>query len=208
MYTPRIYQQEDQQEINTFIRQNGFGILISEGAERLVGTHIPLVLSPDGGKLHAHISKANPQWKHLNTEKEVLVIFNGPHTYISSSWYDHENVPTWNYIAVHVYGKLRIIEGDELRDSLKQLTDKYEQYSKNPVTVEGMSPGYFERESKGVVGFEITITKTEAAYKLSQNRDQKNHAAILQELQNRPDADSHQIAEAMKKHPRDQSIKS
>jgi len=201
MYTSRLYKQEDQQEINNFIRQNGFGILISQGVERIVGTHLPLELSEDGSKLHAHISRANPQWKNLEADKEVLVIFTGPHTYISSSWYDHENVPTWNYLAVHVYGTLRIIEGDELLHSLKQLVNKYERHSKNPVTVEGMSPGYVEREMKGIVGFEITITKTEANYKLSQNRDQKNHAAIISELESSTDAASHEVAAAMKKHP-------
>ena len=201
MYTPKIYKQEDQEEINNFIRQNGFGILISHGAERIIGTHIPLELSDDGTQLHTHISRANPQWKNLDENKEILVIFNGPHTYISSSWYDHENVPTWNYLAVHVYGTLRIIEGDELRISLKKLVDKYEQHSKNPVSVETMSAEYFEKEMKGVVGFEITVNKTEAVYKLSQNRDQKNHTAIINELDNRTDDASHEIAEAMKKYP-------
>ncbi len=201
MYTPRIYKQEDQQEINHFIRENGFGILISQGEERILGTHIPMVLSEDGTRLHTHISRANPQWKNIATNKEVLVIFTGPHTYISSSWYDHENVPTWNYLAVHVYATVRIIEGDELRESIGHLMHKYEKHSQKPVTVEGFSPGYYEKEIKGVVGFELTITKTEATYKLSQNRDQKNHAIIINELEKRTDADSHEIADAMKKHP-------
>lgn len=201
MYTPRLYKQEDPQEINEFIRDNGFAILVSQGEERLLATHIPMTLSEDGSKLYTHISKANPQWKSLDASKEVLAIFAGPHAYISSSWYDHENVPTWNYMAVHVYGTLRIIEGEELRDSIKQMVDKYEKHSAKPVTVEGFSPGYFEREVRGVVGLELTVTRTESTYKLSQNRDQKNHAAIIEQLKNQPDAGSHQVAEAMKNYP-------
>ena len=200
MYTPRIYKQEDQQEINRFIRENGFGILISQGEERIQGTHIPMVLSEDGTKLYTHISRANPQWKNIEANKEVLVIFTGPHTYISSSWYDHENVPTWNYLAVHVYATVRMIESDELRESMVHLVNTYEKRSEKPVSVERFSPGYYEKEIRGVIGFELTITRTEATYKLSQNRDQKNQAAIINELEKRRDDDSHRIADAMRKH--------
>jgi transcriptional regulator len=128
----------------------------------------------------------------------VLAIFNGPHTYISSSWYDHENVPTWNYIAVHVYGTAKLLEGEALFNSIKELTAKYEQYSERPVSVETMNREYLEREMRGLVGFEITIDRIEAAYKLSQNRDKKNHDAIISQLEKRNDAQSLGIAEAMK----------
>ena len=92
--------------------------------EKSIATHIPLELSKNKlGKdiLQGHVSKANPQWHHFKNNTEVLAIFTGPHGYISSSWYDFEEVPTWNYIAVHVYGTIKIIEGEELYNSLKQL---------------------------------------------------------------------------------------
>jgi transcriptional regulator len=147
-----------------------------------------------------HLSRANPQWKTFDDESEVLTIFSGPHAYISSSWYDHENVPTWNYIAVHIYGKIRIIEGAELLDSLNQLVDKYEASSRQPVSMEGMSKQFVEQSLKGLVGFEILITNIEASYKLSQNRDQKNQLAIIAELEKRNDPRSLSIAAEMKKH--------
>jgi len=127
----------------------------------------------------------------------VLAIFSGPHTYISSSWYDHENVPTWNYIAVHVMGKVRIVEEAALLESLKQLTDKYEKASACPVSVEKMSADLLRKNIPAIVGFEIVIEKMEASYKLSQNRDEENQRRIISHLEQRGDADSMKIALAM-----------
>jgi transcriptional regulator len=199
MYVPRQFKNNEPAQIKDFIRSNGFAILVSQCEGKIVATHHPLELSEDGEKLSGHISRANPQWKNFNQDTEVLAIFNGPHAYISSSWYNHENVPTWNYIAVQVYGKISIIEGEQLIQSLKTLVDKYEKNSVNPVSVEKMSPEYFQHAIKGVVGFEISISKIEASYKLSQNRDQVNHDAIVKQLEKRNDGDDRKVAEAMKK---------
>lgn len=198
MYTPKNFQNTDAQEIQDFIRKNGFGILVSTVENKLWATHIPLVLSDDGTKLIAHISRANKQWKDFRANEEVMVIFNGPHSYISSSWYNHENVPTWNYIAVHVYGTIQIIEGDRLYQSLKQLVDKYEKNSACPVDVERMSTEYVHRQMQGITGFEIEITRTEATYKLSQNRDQVNHESITTALEKTGDHQAAEVGRAMK----------
>jgi transcriptional regulator len=200
MYAPKYAQNDNAKEIQDFIRHNGFATLVSLAEGKLWATHTPFLLNEEGTLLTGHISKANKQWRDFSKNEEVLVIFQGPHTYISPSWYDHENVPTWNYIAVHAYGTLRIIEGEELLDFLKGLTNKYEAHSKNPVTVEGMSGGYVEREMRGLVAFEIKITKIDVSYKLSQNRDAKNHENIVKELRDRGDAQSIAIAEEMQKH--------
>jgi transcriptional regulator len=200
MYIPTHFRNPKVDEVKDFIASNGFGILISNTGKKLWGTHLPLELSDDSNFLHGHLSKANPQWKNFSTDDEVMAIFTGPHTYISSSWYDHENVPTWNYIAVHVYGKIKIIEGDELLQSLKKLVDKYETKSVRPFSIETMTPDYLQKSISGLVGLEIQISNIEAAYKLSQNRDGKNHTNIIHELETRGDHDSFQIAEAMKKH--------
>jgi len=198
MYTPKLFRNENVAELHDFIRHNGFGILVNHADAQLWATHIPMVLSADGTKLTGHLARGNKQGRTFQHGAEVLAIFNGPHTYISSSWYDHENVPTWNYIAVHATGMLRLIEGDELLQSLKELTDKYEQASERPVSVEKMSPQYLKHEMLGVTGFEITISKLEGTRKLSQNRDDANHKAIVNELEKRTDADSHAIAGLMK----------
>lgn len=201
MYTPRDYKNDNIDEIKNFIQQNSFGILVVEVDGKITASHIPLELHKnEKGEdvLCGHISKANPQWKNFETTKEVLAIFSGPHTYISSSWYDHENVPTWNYIAAHVYGTIHIMNDDEVLKALKRLVDKYEKASEKPVDLDKMTPGYVEKEMRGVVGFEIKVTKIEAAYKLSQNRDQKNHDAIIKELEKKGDPASIAIANEMK----------
>ena len=131
--------------------------------------------------IYGHIAKANTQWKDFEENKEVLLIFNGPHSYVSSSWYGHENVPTWNYIAVHVYGEIQIIGEEELRCSLKKLVDKYEAHSTHPVRMEELSAKTM-RQIKGIVGFKITISEIQAAYKLSQNRNEEDYHKIIDEL--------------------------
>jgi transcriptional regulator len=199
MYIPRQFKNTDDAEVKAFINANGFAVLINQTMGKLWGTHIPLVLSLDGKKLTGHISKANPQWKYFETGKDALAIFNGPHAYISSSWYDHENVPTWNYIAVHVYGQLRIIEGGELLNALTQMVDQYEKNSPNPVSVEKMSAPFLKSHIEALVGFEIEISSIEAAYKLSQNRDKKNHDEIIHQLEKRDQPESTALANQMKK---------
>ncbi len=195
MYIPHYYKNENVDEVKTFLRENSFGILVNHVDNKPWATHIPLELDTDDqGKdvLEGHISKANPQWKAFETSKEVLCIFNGPHAYVSSSWYQEEEVPTWDYIAVHVYGKLKVLTEDETMESLHKLVNKYEKGSKNPISLHDMSPKTL-RQVKGVVGFQIEITDIQAAYKLSQTRPQ-DHAKIVSELSERQDAGSKSIA--------------
>jgi transcriptional regulator len=133
---------------------------------------------------------------------QVLAVFSGPHSYISSSWYDHENVPTWNYIAVHVYGKIKIIEGEAVRASLKKLVDKYEgEESENPIRVEDLSQKTL-MQTRGIVAFEIEITEIQATKKLSQNRDEFNYKNIISELEKSGENQSVTLANEMKKCPR------
>ena len=203
MYIPNFYKNENTNEIRHFIAANSFGILVSQTDTKLWATHIPLMLDKNqAGKdvLHGHISKGNPQWKNFAHNTQVLAIFSGAHSYISPSWYNHENVPTWNYIAVHIYGTIKIIEGEYLLQTLKKLVDKYEAASEHPVSVDTMSPKFLNKELRGIVGFEIEIDSIEAAYKLSQNRDELNHAHIIAQLQQKGDIQSLNIAHEMMKH--------
>jgi transcriptional regulator len=200
MYIPELYKNENREEIEHFIHQNGFAILVNQTQGKLWATHTPLLLETrEDGKLilTGHISKANPQASSFNDNDEVLAIFSGAHTYISSSWYDHENVPTWNYLAVHVYGKVRVYNHEEALDFLKKLVDKYEAKSQNPVRVENLSEKTM-REAHGIVAFEIEITSIEAQKKLSQNRDDKNYKNIIEELEKTKENQAIAIAEAMK----------
>nr|WP_314897134.1 FMN-binding negative transcriptional regulator [uncultured Flavobacterium sp.] len=204
MYTPDIYKNENQEEIRKFLQENSFGILINQTNGKLCATHIPLELDTNAaGKsiLLGHIAKENPQWKGFTENDEILAIFSGPHAYISSSWYDHENVPTWNYIAVHIYGKIKIIEGDAVIESLKKLVDKYEQNSENPIRVEDLSEKTM-MQTRGIVAFEIEITAIQATKKMSQNRDDKNYQNIISELEKTNTNQSIAVANEMKKCPR------
>ena len=198
MYIPHYYKNENLAEIKDFLNHNSFGILVNQLDGKPWATHIPLELDrTEEGKdvLVSHISKANPQWKAFESNTEVLCIFNGPHAYVSSSWYQEEEVPTWNYIAVHVYGKIKILNEDETMASLHKLVDKYEKGSKNPLSLNDLSPKTL-RQVKGIVAFQIEISDIQAAYKLSQTRPQ-DHAKIVAELSERQDPGSQSIADQM-----------
>lgn len=200
MYIPTHYKNENLEEVRSFIAANSFGILITNKDGRSHATHIPIELMQNGSGewvLQGHIAKANPQWKHFTDEQEILAVFNGPHAYVSSSWYDFEEVPTWNYVSVHIYGKIKIIEGEALYNSLKLLVDKYEANSKNPLKIENLSKKTM-RQVHGIVGFEIQIDDILAAYKLSQTHNDKNYHNVTEELENTGDSGSIEIAKLMK----------
>ena len=199
MYTASHYKNENLDEVREFLKQNSFGILINQTDGRPWATHIPLELDLDNeGKdiLVGHISKANPQWKSFKGNEEVLAIFNGPHSYISSSWYKEEEVPTWNYIAVHVYGKIQILNDEAVLDSLHKLVDKYEKASTNPVSIHNLSHKTM-RQIKGIVGFQISISDIQATYKLSQTRPE-DHPKIIEELEKTNNPGSQEIANIIK----------
>lgn len=198
MYIPAHFVNNNSDEVLSFVRANSFAVLVTAGLE-VHASHIPLELSDDGSILSGHLSKANAQAKSLKDGDKVLCVFNGPHAYVSSSWYNHENVPTWNYIAVHIRGTIRLITGDALIARLSEIVDKYEEGSKRPVSVKGMSHDYLARHLKGIIGFDIDISSVEAAYKLSQNRDAANHENIVKELELRGDYNSSSVALEMKK---------
>ena len=185
MYISNYNRNENLEEVRSFIKANSFGILLTSTDNKILGSHIPLELEEDmdGNEvIYGHISRANDLLKEFDQDKdEVLVIYNGPHAYISSSWYGHENVPTWNYIAVHVYGKLEIIDKKELKYALSKLMNKYESNMKNPQSMESLSDKTM-RQIKGIIGFKISINKIQAAYKLSQNRNEEDYDNLIQEL--------------------------
>lgn len=200
MHVPSYFKNEDLKEVKEFLRENAFGILLSQQDFKIVGTHIPLELEQDesgADVLLGHISKANEQRFSLKDNIEVLVIFNGPHGYISSSLYEKENVSTWNYIAVHVYGTITIQNEQQLLESLKKLTNKYEAHSKNPVSVESLSKQTM-KQINGIIGISISINEIQAAYKLSQNRNDHDYHHIVESLESSNSKMDVLLAEKMK----------
>ncbi|AUS86865.1 FMN-binding negative transcriptional regulator [Lysinibacillus capsici] len=202
MYVPKYYKVSDLEEIKEFIQHNSFATIVSIRKGKPFAAHIPVLLKKieDDYYLTGHLAYGNPLWKTFEEVQDILVIFNGPHAYISSSWYEHENVPTWNYQAVHVYGKASLIEGIALEQDLTSLLEKYESFRENPVLWDKLSPELLQQEMKGIKGFKIKVEEVQAAYKLSQNRNASDYANIIKELYKEENPHADALAEAMKKN--------
>ena len=166
------------------MRANPFAILVSNSDEGPFATHVPVVIRETGSDLtiRGHVAKANPHWRYLAAEPTCLMIFHGPHAYISPSHYDtREAVPTWNYGAVHIYGTAKTFSEPEhllnmLQDLIPTFDASYEQQWAN------LSEGYRQRMLNHIVGFEIAVTRLEAKFKLSQNRTRKEQQQIMDSL--------------------------
>jgi transcriptional regulator len=186
MHIPNYFAVTDRELIRQFIMENSFATIVSPGEGYPVATHIPLELEVnEAGEevLWGHVSRANPQWRLLETQPGVLAIFQSPvHHYISSSWYGHPNAPTWNYMSVHVSGRATLITGDKLWEAVRRLTNRYEQIAEHPVSLDTLPPSV-QKQMNGLVGFELSIDKVEAAFKLSQNRNAEDYENIIRELQ-------------------------
>jgi transcriptional regulator len=199
VYIPKYFRITNVDEIWDFVQKNSFATIITTEQVKPIATHLPLVLKKKGDDyyLTGHMAYGNSQWRTFVTCEDVLVMFQGPHAYISSSWYSHENVPTWNYQAIHMYGKASILEKDELIEELTGMLKKYEQDRENPVLWDKLSPELLENQLKGIVGFKIKVAEVQAAYKLSQNRNETDYINIINNLQNEENPHSKQMSELM-----------
>jgi transcriptional regulator len=207
MYIPNHFKEEDRQEIEALIREFGFATLVSIRDNLPWATHIPLELVTGEAEhwiLRGHVARANPQWRNFESMKDVLAIFMGPHTYVSPSWYNHRNVPTWNYKAVHLYGTVSLVEGKELEAMLRKIMQRYEgAHAEKPQRYEDIPANILEKDLKGLVGFEIKVERIEAASKLSQNRDAESHQSVISHLKDLGAYDAKRIAEEMERHKKD-----
>jgi transcriptional regulator len=200
MYISKLYREEDRGKIIEFLKQNEFATVVTYDGEKPTASHLLMEVVEDGERLliNGHMSRANPLWKTFEKNPEVLVIFQGPHTYISPTWYNHVNVPTWNYQSVHIYGKPRIlIDHEETYEMLSRLIARNEG---NPsYRMETLPPDFVVKEMKGIVAFQVEATQIEANYKLSQNRDDESYWSVVSHLEAQKDEMSHGVAAAMKK---------
>ncbi|MCG8397480.1 FMN-binding negative transcriptional regulator [Bacillus atrophaeus] len=201
MYIPKYYKVTNVDDIWEFVQNNSFGTIVTTAQGKPIATHFPLQLIKEGDTYYitGHIAYGNPQWRTFETCEDVLVMFQGPHAYISSSWYEKENVPTWNYQAVHVYGTASILNEKELKHDLTMLLQKYEKHRKNPVLWDELSPQLLESQMKGIVGFKMKVGEIQASYKLSQNRNETDYMNIIDQLRNEGNLNSKQMAELMEK---------
>ena len=199
MYIPKQYQM-DHDEAVQLMKSNPFALLISVDEHRPVATHLPLEIREQDGKIYAtgHIANGNMQKDAFNTQREVLLVFQGPHAYISSSWYTVDTVPTWDYLSIHAYGKVRIVTEDELKTALTTMLARYESQRENGRTWQTFDANKLENEMKGIIGFEIEITTIQAAAKMSQNRSDIDYQSIVAELGNSNDQREVHVAKWMR----------
>lgn len=184
MYLPKLFKSEDFNLLKEIIKENSFSSLIVN-YDKIYSTKAMMQLNEledHSFYIETHISKANPLAKKITSGDEVLCDFLGAHTYISSSWYDHINVSTWNYEAVQIYGNVQIMSDLELYNHLNKLTTFFESSQKCPMTLEKMGTDYVENEMKGALGLKIIPSEINIKQKLSQNRDDKNYQNIIENL--------------------------
>ncbi|MDR6546933.1 transcriptional regulator [Chryseobacterium rhizosphaerae] len=199
MFIPKLYRSEDFNVMKAIISENSFALLISS-VDKIRATHSMMMLNednPENSYIETHISRANPQAKILKNGDEVLCDFLGAHAYISSSWYDHVNVSTWNYEAVQIRGKVELMDHDELYAHLDKLTSKYEKFQQCPMMVKDMGKEFVEKEMKGAFGIKIIPTEIFIKQKLSQNRKESDFNNIISQLETSDD-NSRKIAGKMK----------
>lgn len=190
MYVPRHFQSQDQAEILDFLRAHSFGILVSPTEKFPQASHLPCFMKEaSDGKLtfYAHMARGNQHWKLFQKPAPALLIFTGPHAYISSRWYQEENVPTWNYIAVHLEGQVQVLSPEALDELLSEQMAQYEASAPQPLRYEDLSPELREKKKKGIVGLKFEVQQVQASFKLSQNRNERDYQEIVKNLQESPD---------------------
>jgi transcriptional regulator len=186
MHFPKLFKSEDYNLLKEIIKENSFSSLISY-KEKIMSTKAMMQLNElenDLFHIETHINRANPVARKIEVGDEVLCDFLGTHSYVSSSWYDHINVSTWNYEEVQIYGLVEIMSDNELYNHLKKLTDFFELPQKCPMTLEKMGAEFVENEMRGALGIKIIPTDVKIKRKLSQNRDEVNYQRIIENLNN------------------------
>ncbi len=213
MYVPEVFRLEDAAAAGAVVRDNSFGLLVTVSAQgRPQATHLPFLFEEPAaegaegtqGRLLGHLARANPQWHDLEalagSGGEALVVFQGAHGYVSPSWYaPGPAVPTWNYLAVHLYGRPRIIEAAaEVEALLRRLVEVHELGATSPWRMEGQDPKYLARMRRGIVAFEIPVARLEAKAKLSQNKPAADRRRVAEALEAAEDPQARALAVEMR----------
>jgi transcriptional regulator len=201
MYSPPYNRNEDRAEVVAFMRANSFAVLVTGTGGELHASHLPVRIH-DGKErivLDLHMAKSNPQWKEFFDE-EVLVIFSGPHAYVSPRWYeDQERVPTWNYAAVHAYGLPKLFEDPKVKyDNQRRLVAQLD--PEWLPKFDALKPEYIEKMLAGIVNFQIDVTRIDARWKLSQNRGRREMELIADQLDKSSDTMLKALAALHRQH--------
>jgi transcriptional regulator len=195
MYIPKQFAVTDRAVIDDIIRANPFGLLTGRVDGSLYATHLPFIL--DGDRLLAHFARGNPHWKAMDGQAQMLAVFSGPHAYVSPRWYEAEQaVPTWNYIAVHIYGAPRVIDD---REAVRALLDRLvADYEGDAWSLGDRDPEFVDRMSRGIVAFEMPIERIEGKQKLSQNRPPADRQRVIAELEAAGNSVDYEMARLMR----------
>jgi len=191
MYVPVHFREERIEVLHAAIRTYGFGTLVTSDEGELEASHLPLLLDAEPapfGTLRGHLARANPQWRRAKPGVEALAIFLGPDAYVTPSWYPTKQqtgkvVPTWNYLAIHVYGTLSVQEDPaQLRDHVGRLTDRHEATRASPWAVDDAPEPYIDQMLRAIVGVTLRITRIEGKWKMSQNRTAEDQTGVREGL--------------------------
>ena len=200
MYSPPYNRPEDRAEILAFMRANDFPLLVTGTGGTLHASHLPVVIQERGEDLFLdmHMAKNNPQWKEF-FDDEVMVVFFGPHAYVSPRWYEEkERVPTWNYAAVHVYGIPKVLDDPKAKHANQRRLVELMDPQWLP-TFDALRPDYVKMMLEGIVNFEIAVTRIETRWKLSQNRSRREQELIAAELEKSSDPAERALAALTRK---------
>ncbi|MEE8507151.1 MAG: FMN-binding negative transcriptional regulator [Kiloniellales bacterium] len=212
MYVPEVFAVVDEAYAREVIDGHGFALLVTAADGPPQASHLPFLLAPEHGPkgtLVAHMVRANPQWRGLERLSaeggEALVIFQGPHAYVSPNWYAGEQaVPTWNYLAVHAYGIPRLIEDSvRVRAVIERLVDRHEAGRAAPWRIDSQEKPYVAAMLRGIVAFEIPIARLEAKAKLNQNKGPQDRAGVVAGLREIGDPQAAALADIMATWPFD-----
>ena len=201
MYSPPYNHVEDRAELLAFMRANNFALLVTATGGTPLASHLPVTVADGEGGLaiHSHMARNNPQW-HEFFDDEVLVVFSGPHAYVSPRWYEaRERVPTWNYAAVHAYGRVTVT-GDRAMKHAAQRALVAELDPQWLPTFDALRPEYVQNMLDGIVTFDIAVTRLETRWKLSQNRGRREQELIAAELERSADSSVRALAALTRKY--------
>lgn len=186
-YVPRHFRLDDPAALEAFVAANAFGTLVSAGPAGLSVSHLPFLPERGGDgrlRLLGHVARANAHWQELEGAGEVLVIFSGPHAYVSPSWYaNHPSVPTWNYAVVHAHGRARLLPPEALPGLLDRLSRAYEDARPSPWRMAGLPADYTAKMLPAIAGFEVAVERLEGKFKLSQNRRREDVDGVAAALE-------------------------
>lgn len=214
MYIPQLFDETRLEVLHGLIRAQPFATVVTVSSDGLNANHIPLILCADQhpfGALRGHVARANPMWSDRVDGTDALAIFQGPHTYISPSFYPTQRehgkvVPTWNYAVVHARGPLQVIDDAVwLRSLLEALVSRHEASSKTPWSIADAPDDFIDRMIESIVGFEIVISRLSGKWKMSQNQPAANRAGVVEGLRQRAgpgDIDVAQLVEEASRNGR------